>query len=218
MREWICAGIIEAPSAVSQAASRVTAKVVAFVVLCLPLLWLGWQMLAEVRMPGSALGADPGEAVVLHLGQWTLRMLLLTLCVSSFRRLFGWTWLARFRRMVGLFAFSYLCLHILGYAALLAGFDWRSVIDDLTKRPYVTVGMGAFALLMPLAVTSTRGWQRRLGKRWQRLHRLIYPAAMLGLVHLAWLTKDGFAEVALYLVVLVLLLGERIWVKTAAMT
>lgn len=192
------------------------AKVTAFCLLSLPLAWLAVQVLGEIQQPGSALGADPGEAVVLQLGEWTLRFLLLTLCVSTLRRLVGWPGVLRLRRMVGLFAFSYLCLHLLAYVGLLAGFSLQAVVDDLTQRPYIMVGMLAVALLLPLAVTSTRAWQRRLGRSWQRLHRLIYPAAVFAIVHLAWLTKDGYAEVALYAGVLALLFGERLWAKRAA--
>jgi len=191
-------------------------KMIAFACLCLPLGLLVYDILAEIQQPGSALGADPGEAVVLHLGDWTLRVLLLTLCVSTLRRRAGWSWLARWRRMVGLFAFSYLCLHLAAYVGFLAGFDARAVLDDLTERPYIMVGMAAFGMLLPLAWTSTRGWQRRLGTAWVRLHRLIYPAAVLAIAHLAWLTKDGYAEVAVYSAVLGLLLAERAWSRRSA--
>ena len=192
------------------------AKVATFVTLCLPLAWLASQIVAEIAQPGSALGADPGEAVVLHLGEWTLRVLLLTLCVSTARRLLGLGRLLQLRRMVGLFAFTYLCLHVLAYAGLLAGFDWVAVVDDLTERPYIMVGMLAFVMLLPLAVTSTRGWQRRLGRNWRRLHTLVYPAALAGIVHLVWLTKDGYAEATLYAVLLGFLLAERAWSRRRA--
>ncbi len=183
-----------------------------FLALSAPLVWLGVLVAAEIDQPGSALGADPGEAVVAFLGQWTLRMVLLTLCVSSLRRRLGWTWMARLRRMIGLFAYTYLCLHLSAYVGFLAGFDWRSVVEDFTERAYITAGMAAFVLLTPLALTSTRGWQRRLGRRWRQLHWLIYPAAVLGIVHLVWLTKDGYGEVIVYALWLALLFGER-WVS-----
>ncbi|MCZ6710424.1 MAG: sulfoxide reductase heme-binding subunit YedZ [Gammaproteobacteria bacterium] len=182
-----------------------------FIFLSLPLLWLGGAIAREVANPGSALGADPGEAVVLHLGEWTLRVLLITLAVSSLRRLAGVAWLIRSRRMIGLWGYSYLCLHLLSYLGLLSEFDWRLVLEDLVERTYITAGMLALLLLTPLAVTSTNGWRRRLGSNWQRLHRLIYPAVALGLVHLAWLTKDGYGEVVLYGVLFGLLMFERIY-------
>ncbi len=178
--------------------------------MAMPLVWLGWLVFQEVSQPGSALGADPGEAVVLYLGDWAIRGLLLTLCVSPLRRLFGWPALARVRRMIGLWAFAYVCLHLLAYVVLLAGISLTEVVGDLVRRPYITVGALAFALLVPLAWTSTRGWQRRLGRRWQRLHRLVYAAMALGLLHLFWLTKDGFLDVSLYALVFALLVAERV--------
>ncbi len=185
-------------------------KSLLFVALCLPLAWLAYAVSGELRQPGSVLGADPGEAVVLFLGEWGLRLLLLTLAVSSLRRLMGRPQIIRYRRMIGLFSFAYLGLHLLAYVALLTEFDWRLVVDDFSDRAYITAGLGGFLLLLPLAITSTRGWQRRLGRGWRRLHRLVYPAAFLGLLHLAWLTKDGYGEVAAYVVVFGLMMLERI--------
>lgn len=182
-----------------------------FAFLSLPLVWLGDAVARELADPGSALGADPGEAVVMYLGRWTLRVLLVTLSVSSLRRLMGLSWLVRSRRMIGLWGFTYLCLHLLAYLGLLSEFDWRLVLEDFVERTYITAGMLALLLLTPLAVTSTKGWQRRLGRNWQRLHRLIYPALGLGLIHLAWLTKDGYGEVVLYGVVFGFLMLERIY-------
>lgn len=192
-----------------------------FVVLCLPIAWLAYAITRELGHPGSVLGADPGEAVVLFLGEWGLRLLLLTLAMTSMRRLIGHPELIGYRRMIGLFSFAYLALHLLAYVALLAEFDWRLVVDDFSDRAYITVGLAGFALLLPLAVTSTRGWQRRLGRSWRRLHRLVYPAAFLGLLHLVWLTKDGYGEVVAYVVLFVLMMLERIrhagwWSRKAA--
>jgi sulfoxide reductase heme-binding subunit YedZ len=185
-------------------------KPLLFLALCLPLAWLGYAIVGELSQPGSMLGADPGEAVVLFLGEWGLRLLLLTLAVTSLRRLTGWRELVGYRRMVGLFSFTYLALHLAAYVALLAEFDWRLVVEDFSDRAYITVGLGGFGLLVPLAITSTRGWQRRLGRRWRRLHRLVYPAVFLGLLHLVWLTKDGYGEVAAYGVLFILMMLERI--------
>lgn len=173
-----------------------------------PLLWLGYAIAREIAQPGSALGADPGEAVVQFLGTWGIRMLLLALAVTPLRRL-GWTALARVRRLVGLFAFTYLSLHFLAYLWFLAGFDWSAIVEDLTDRTYITAGFLGLVALLPLAATSTRGWQRRLGRRWRVLHRLVFAAAGLGLAHLLWLTKDGYGEVLAYALVFLLLMGER---------
>ncbi len=182
-----------------------------FIGLSGPLGWLVVAVIGEIDEPGSRLGADPGEAVVLFLGIGAIRILLLTLCLSTLRRLFGAPRLIRFRRMVGLFAFTYVLLHFLSYLALLAEFDWKIIQEDLVKRTYITVGFTALLALVPLAVTSTNNWRRRLGSNWQRLHRLVYAIAGLGLLHYFWLTKDGYGEGLLYLVLFVLLMMERLF-------
>lgn len=174
-----------------------------------PLGWLAYAISVEVSNPGAALGADPGEAVVLFLGEWGIRFLLLALAVSPLRRRLGWPALARVRRLVGLFAFAYLSLHFVAYLGLLAGFDGAAILEDLTERAYIIAGALGLLALVPLAVTSTRGWQRRLGRRWKRLHRLVFAAAVLGLVHLLWLTKDGYGEVLFYAAVFGLLMADR---------
>lgn len=161
-------------------------------------------------MPGSRLGADPGEAVVLYLGEWSLRLLLATLLVSTLSRWLRSPGLIGIRRMVGLFAFAAVCGHFLAYLSFLAVFDWSQIREDLVERRYITVGFIALLLLIPLAWTSTRGWQRRLGRRWKKLHRLVYVIAALGLLHLFWLTKDGYGEAALMFACYLLLIGERL--------
>jgi sulfoxide reductase heme-binding subunit YedZ len=186
-------------------------KPLTFIVLALPLGWLGYAIAGEVNAPGSVLGADPGEAVVHFLGEWGIRFLLLSLAISSARRLFGWNRLIRLRRMTGLFAFAYLAMHFLAYLGFLITFDLALLIEDFSERPYITVGMLALAMLSLLALTSTSGWQRRLKRNWQKLHRLVYPAAGLGLLHLIWLTREGYEEVAAYTLILLLLMGERIY-------
>jgi sulfoxide reductase heme-binding subunit YedZ len=194
----------------SPVSTDIRLKLPVFLLLALPLMVLGFNVASEIVAPGSRLGADPGKAVVLYLGEWTIRMLLLTLAVSSARRLTGQTKIMRFRRMVGLFAFTYLSLHFLAYLGFLAGFDGGQILEDLSDRPYITVGFLALLLLAPLAVTSTNGWRRRLGRRWVRLHRLVYPAIALGLIHYFWLTKDGYGENVLYLTIFLLLIVERL--------
>ena len=177
--------------------------------LSLPALWVLAAVVGELNAPGSWLGADPADALVDFLGTWALRLLLLTLAVSPLRRRLGWSFIAPWRRTAGLFAFGYLTAHLLGYAVLLNGLDWQTLLDDLTERRYIIAGMLAFALLTPLAVTSTRGWQRRLRRRWQQLHRLVFPATGAALLHLLWLTRDGYGEPLLYLGVFLVLLAER---------
>lgn len=186
-------------------------KPLTFALLALPGAWLVFAIVGEASATGSQLGADPVATVVDFLGEWGLRMLLLTLSVSPLRRVTGWSSLARLRRMVGLFAFTYVALHFLSFTALIVGWDWSALVTEIIDRPYVTVGFSALLLLLPLAITSTAGWQRRLRRRWLQLHKLVFVAVGLGLLHLAWLTKDGYAELSLYALVFALLLGERWW-------
>lgn len=185
-------------------------KSVVFALLAGPLAWLAWAIAGEIAVPGSRLGADPPEAVVRFLGEWSIRILLVTLSLSSVRRLLKQPWTIRVRRMAGLFAFTYVVTHFVAYLGLLAEFDWRLIREDLTDRRYITVGFAALVCLLPLAVTSTRNWQRRLGARWRRLHSLVYVIVPLGILHLFWLTKDGYAESATYLAWYLLLMGERL--------
>ena len=180
------------------------------VLLSLPLAWLGVAAYFDVRSPGAMLGADPGEAVLLFLGEWGLRILLLALSISTLRRWSGYAPLMGIRRFVGLYAFTYLSLHFGVYLWFYTEFDWGPITEDLLERPYITLGFAALLMLLALAVTSTRGWRRRLRRRWQQLHRLIYPACALGVLHFWWLTKDGYGEVALYALWLALLYGDRL--------
>ncbi|HEY8368496.1 MAG TPA: protein-methionine-sulfoxide reductase heme-binding subunit MsrQ [Thermodesulfobacteriota bacterium] len=158
------------------------------------------------------LGPNPIEAATRHLGWWGLALLLVSLAVTPLRQLTGWNRAIRLRRMLGLVAFGYVALHVTNYVAVDHFFDWRAIGADIVKRPYITVGMTAFLLLVPLAVTSTDGWVRRLGgKRWQRLHYLVYPAAVLGVVHYFLLVKADTREPALFAAALAALLGYRVW-------
>lgn len=179
-------------------------KPLLFTLCLLPLASLIWQILAD------RLGANPVEEVLHDTGSWALRLLLVTLAVTPLRRLTGYGWLVRFRRMLGLFAFFYATLHLAVYLILDRTLDWGEVITDLTERPYITVGFAAFVLLVPLAVTSTRGWQRRLRHRWQWLHRTVYLIAILGVLHFAWLVKADLLEPLIDAAVLTLLLALRL--------
>lgn len=158
------------------------------------------------------LGANPIEFVLRSLGTWTLTLLLVTLSVTPLRRLTGWNSLIRVRRMLGLFAFFYACLHFLTYAGVDQSFDLSAILADVVKHPYITVGFTCFVLLIPLAATSTNAMQRRLGgRRWQLLHRLIYVIAAGGVVHYLWLVKKDITQPLLYGLVLAVLLGMRLW-------
>ncbi len=191
--------------ALSPALAIRTRKVVVFLACLAPLGLLIWQGFTH------GLGANPIERITRATGDWTLRFLLITLAVTPARRLLGWPALIRFRRMLGLFAFFYGTLHLLTYVGLDQFFDPRSIGKDILKRPFVTAGMTAFVLLVPLAVTSTAGWIRRLGgARWRRLHRLIYFSALAGVVHFYWLVKSDIREPVLYGAILAVLLGYRL--------
>ncbi|CAM3291835.1 conserved hypothetical protein, UPF0191 [Cupriavidus taiwanensis LMG 19424] len=159
-------------------------------------------------------GANPLEFVTRSTGTWTLVMLCLTLAITPLRRLTGWNWLIRMRRMLGLFAFFYGLQHFLLWIGVDRGFDVAYMIKDVYKRPFITVGFTAFMLMVPLALTSTNGMVRRLGgKRWQALHRLVYAIAVLAILHYWWhkAGKNDFGEVSIYAAVVFVLLGMRLW-------
>lgn len=160
-------------------------KVGVFLICLIPLGGLVW------RGFHNGLGANPVEFIQLTTGDWTLRFLVFTLCITPFRKLLDLPDLIRFRRMLGLFAFSYLCIHFLTYLVLDQSLDPSAIWKDVAKRPFITVGFLGFLLLLPLAITSTAGWIRRLGgKRWQMLHRAIYFAAVCGVIHYYWKVKS----------------------------
>jgi sulfoxide reductase heme-binding subunit YedZ len=158
----------------------------------------------------GSLGANPVEEVLNVCGKTGLNLLILTLCVTPIRRSTGINRLIAFRRPLGLFAFFYLLLHFLTYALLDLGLAWDTLLVDITERPYITVGFTALVLLVPLAATSTHALQRRLGRRWAKLHRLVYPIAVLAVVHYWWQTKLDVAEPFLYAFLLAVLLGVRL--------
>lgn len=165
------------------------------------------------------LGANPVEFVMRSLGTWTLVLLCVTLSITPLRRLTGWAWLLRLRRMAGLFCFFYVLLHFTTYLWLDQWFDFAAIVKDIAKRPYVTAGFAAFLLLVPLAATSTNAMVKRLGGRnWQRLHRLVYLIAALAILHYWWhkAGKNDFGEVTIYAAVIVFLLGVRVvhWARS----
>lgn len=168
-------------------------------------------VLGAFGLASVSLGANPVESILDACGIWALRFLLVTLAVTPLRDWTGWTWLIAYRRMLGLFAYFYLGLHFLTYAVLDLGLDLSILAEDIAKRPFITIGVLAFLLLTPLAVTSTRGWMRRLGRRWKKLHRLVYPAAVLGVWHFYWQVKLDTLEPTVYAAILGVLLGWRLW-------
>jgi len=200
---------------------RWVAKPIVFAVALVPAAFMLWAAL------NGRLGADPLKEITHETGDWTLRFVVITIAITPVRRFSGWNALIRFRRMIGLFAFFYGSIHFLIYviADRFAGLEFRdgilalatvrelaaSIWDDIYKRPYITVGFTGFVAMIPLAVTSTAGWIRRLGGRnWNRLHRLVYVTAVAGVVHYWWLVKADIRHPALYAALVTLLLGVRV--------
>lgn len=185
-------------------------KPVLFLACLLPLLVLTLQAFG---VGGLGLGANPIEALLHQLGRWGLKFLLLGLAITPLRRWTGWNWLVRYRRMLGLFAFFYVLLHFLTYAILDQGLALDLIVEDIIKRPYITLGMTALVLLIPLAITSTKGMMQRLGKRWQKLHRLVYVIAIAGVWHFYWQEKLDTLDATVYAIVLAVLLLSRVYHK-----
>lgn len=179
-------------------------KLAAFLACLLPLARLGWLAFDD------GLGANPIEFVTRSLGTWALVFLLLTLCVTPLRQALGCWPLMRFRRLLGLYAFFYASLHFMSYVWFDQFFDWAAIAKDIAKRPFILMGFASFCLLVPLALTSNLWAMRRLGRWWQRLHRLIYAAAIGGVVHYFWLVKADTTQPLLYGFALALLLGWRV--------
>ena len=180
-------------------------KIPVFVLCLVPLARLGW------RGVNGDLGANPIEFITHATGDWTLRFLVITLSVTPLRRLLGIPELVRFRRMLGLFAFFYGVLHLTTYVWLDKFFAWPDIVKDIGKRPFITAGFTAFVLMLPLAITSTAGWIRRLGgKRWQSLHRLVYASACAGVIHYYWLVKSDIRKPVLYGSIVAMLLAYRL--------
>ena len=185
------------------------AKAALWLICLLPAARLGW------RAYTGDLTANPIEYITLQTGWWALVLITATLAVTPLRRITGWNRIIQLRRPLGLFAFFYATLHLLTYVVLDLFFDFGLVAEDILKRPYITVGFTAFLLLLPLAVTSTKGWIRRLGRNWQRLHRLIYPAAALAVLHFYWKksAKSDIGEPLLFAAIIGALLLIRLGLR-----
>jgi methionine sulfoxide reductase heme-binding subunit len=190
-----------------QTTVRRVIKPLLFVACLLPLMWL----LARAFEFGGTLGANPVEMIQDTLGQWGLRFLVITLAITPLRDWFNASWLISLRRMLGLFAFTYVLLHFLSWLVLDQGLYWSGVLADIAKRPFITLGFLALILLIPLAITSTNKMMRRLGKRWKTLHRLVYLIAILGVWHYYWQVKADVREPLIYAAIVAVLLGWRIW-------
>ncbi|HET8941113.1 MAG TPA: protein-methionine-sulfoxide reductase heme-binding subunit MsrQ [Rudaea sp.] len=179
-------------------------KPLVFFLCLLPLAHLGWDVVH------NTLGTDPVAQLEHRTGDWSLRLLLATLAITPLRKISGWNKATRYRRMLGLFAFFYISVHLGIYLVIDLGGFWSQLLGEIVKRPYITVGFGAWVLLIPLALTSTKAMMRRLGRRWQPLHRLVYPAAFLGVVHFMWLVKADKREPSIYLAIFLVLMLWRL--------
>ena len=178
-----------------------------FFMALIPFIWL------LLKVFQNDLGPDPAQALSIETGEWTLRFLLLTLAITPFRQIFKMVEIARLRRMIGLFAFFYASIHFLSWMAFILGFRWLAIAEELVERPYITVGFLAYVILFLLGVTSTNSMVRRLGKNWKRLHKFVYAASILAIVHLLWILRTDVTEAVIYGVLLAILLGYRIFRK-----
>lgn len=178
-----------------------------FLVWLMCLAPLGWLIFDTLN---NSLGADPVAQLEHRTGDWALRLLLMTLMITPLRRFTGWNKLIRFRRLLGLFTFFYVTVHLVIYVMIDLDGYWSQIFTEIVKRPYITVGFIAWLLLIPLAITSTKNMMKRLGRRWQQLHRLIYPIALLGCLHYLWLVKSDIREPFVYLVIFTMLMAARI--------
>ena len=176
-----------------------------------PLAILAWQFWDVYNAGSDALGADPVAEIEHRLGLWALRFLMIALAITPLRQLTGQAVLIRFRRMLGLYAFAYATLHFSAYLFLDLRNYWTQIFEEIAKRPYITVGFAAWLLLLPLAITSTKGWIKRLGRNWGRLHKLVYLIGALAVLHFWWLVKSDIREPLLYAAILTVLLGWRAW-------
>ena len=175
-----------------------------FTLALLPFIWVSYAAAT------GGLGPDPAEALMHVTGEWSLRLLALTLLVSPLRAWTGWSLLLKLRRMLGLYAFFYGCIHLLSFLQFYVGWTPAGLLEELVERPYITMGFMAWLLMLPLAITSTRGMQRRLRRNWLRLHRLVYPAAILACLHLLWQARSDIGEALFYIGIFVVLLGWRL--------
>ena len=189
-------------------------RCVIFSALFMPFAYIFSQVVALQMGNYDILGPEPGKAIAWFTGQWAFNSLILVLAVTPFKTWFGWKWLVVHRRMLGLFVMFYATLHLLSYIAFLLAWEWGDISTELVERPYLTLGFIAWLLLIPLTVTSTNGWQRRLKRKWKSLHKIIYLIAALCAVHYLLQIRSNWFEPALYASITLLLLCQRFsWVK-----
>ena len=179
--------------------------------LLLPWVWLVYAIYLETQQTGSGLGPDPVEGLLHYLGESGMIVLLSAFSVTPLSRRLRWPWLIRSRRIVGLFAFALVAAHAAVFAVFYAQLKWQILLQEVIERPYITMGMASLLILSVLALTSTRNWQTRLGSTWKRLHRWVYLAVPLALLHLVWLRKDGYEDVVVYTLWAAVMGAERLY-------
>jgi sulfoxide reductase heme-binding subunit YedZ len=178
-----------------------------------PAAWGAYAFISDWKRGTVLLGAEPVKELEHYLGDWTLRFLVITLAITPIRRTSKWNWVQKYRRRFGLIAFTYASLHLLTYALIDVQIDWSVMIEDVTKRWYITIGMTAFLMMLALAVTSTAGSIKRLGKKWVKLHQLVYAIAILGTIHFWMSVKKDIREPLTYALIFAALLGYRVWLS-----
>ena len=179
-------------------------KPVTFLLALTPFIWL------LLKVFQNDLGPDPAQTLSIETGEWTLRFLLLTLAITPFTQIFKMIEIARLRRMIGLFTFFYGSIHFVSWMAFTLGFRWLAIVEELVERPYITVGFLAYVILFLLGITSTNYMVRKLGRNWKRLHKFIYAASVLAIIHLLWILRTDITEAVIYGAVLAILLGYRV--------
>lgn len=188
--------------------SKVLSYLEWWAVFLLPLVPLGWLTYNAWIFN---LGADPAQEIVLETGVWAINLLWITLAITPLRRVFKLNWPLRYRRMMGLYSLFYAAVHLVSFATFILGWRWDLLLKELSERPYIVVGALGLLLLIPLGVTSTRGMQRRLGRNWLKLHKLVYPISLLVMVHIIWQIRSDFGEQLMYGAILSFLLGSRVY-------
>ena len=186
---------------------RFVGKPIVFLLALLPAL----LVVTDALELTGRLSANPVEDILDRFGNWGLRFIMITLAVTPLRRITGWNWLVRFRRMFGLFTFFYILMHFLTWFVLDQGMLLSAILEDIVERPFITIGMAALALLIAMAATSTNGIRRRMGRRWDKLHYSAYAVGVLGVWHYWWQVKKDIGEPLIYAAVLSVLLGTRLW-------
>ncbi len=207
-REWTWQSIIDEEFIVTSSVRTLQiAKIAVFIICLTPLAWIVWRAAID------DLGANPVETISRYTGDWVLRFVLITLLVTPVRQITGWQGVQRFRRMLGLYSFFYVCLHFTIYLVD-QYYSLTAITEDILKRPYITIGFSGFLMMLALAVTSTNKMVKRLGgRRWRLLHRLAYIIGIAGVTHYWWLVKSDITQPLIYASCLTLLLGYRLWLK-----